>query len=201
VSSLDLPPLPQPQVPDPPKSSAESLTRGYVPYPADPAEEAIAQRPLQDPTPGYYTPDPAQAVVAARSFSRRQLRAARRLAGRYVSAEALQQALGSTRSSPEAPYGRDRQTGEPLSDKNRILAAFLQLFLGGIGAGRFYIGDIKTGFMSLVVLLVAILTTATLPLWIFPFWILFVAIGLWSVADFLMIISGHIKDSNGRKLR
>ena len=31
-------------------------------------------------------------------------------------------------------------TGQPLSDKSKIVAGILQLFLGGFGAGRFYTG-------------------------------------------------------------
>ncbi|PYE14255.1 TM2 domain-containing protein [Williamsia limnetica] len=42
---------------------------------------------------------------------------------------------------PGAPFGRDPYTGEPLSDKSKVVAGLLQLFLGGFGAGRFYIGS------------------------------------------------------------
>jgi TM2 domain-containing membrane protein YozV len=42
--------------------------------------------------------------------------------------------------TPQAPYGVDPQ-GRPYSDKSKIVAGILQLFLGTFGAGRFYVGS------------------------------------------------------------
>ncbi|MES4888377.1 TM2 domain-containing protein [Streptomyces sp. NPDC096012] len=42
--------------------------------------------------------------------------------------------------TPQAPYGVDPQ-GRPYSDKSKIVAGILQLFLGSFGAGRFYVGS------------------------------------------------------------
>src|SRR5690348_15839502 len=39
-----------------------------------------------------------------------------------------------------APFGVDPLTGRPLSDKSRVVAGLLQIFLSGFAAGRFYIG-------------------------------------------------------------
>src|SRR5882757_3563546 len=42
--------------------------------------------------------------------------------------------------TPAAPFGFAHQ-GRPLSDKSKITAGLLQLFLGGFGIGRFYVGS------------------------------------------------------------
>ena len=166
-----------------------------MPYPVDP-EAAVADRPPRDPTPGYFTPDPAQAVELATPVSRRQLRRARRRLRREIPEEALRQAAAPLVSTPTAPYGRDRRTGEPLSDKFRILAAFLQLAFGAIGTGRFYIGDLRTGFASVGFFLLALFGTIFLSLWF-----LFIVLGVWTIVDFIIIISGQVRDGQGRKLR
>ncbi len=40
-----------------------------------------------------------------------------------------------------APYGVDPYTGLPYSDKSKLVAGLLQIFLGGLGIGRFYLGN------------------------------------------------------------
>jgi TM2 domain-containing membrane protein YozV len=134
------------------------------------------------PIPGYYAPDPAQAMA--------------------VPAPPPFPASGpppyhSPNWSPDAPYGRDPATGEPLSDKNKVAAAFLQLFLGVIGAGRFYIGDARTGFIAIGLTLAAIFGSVYIAFG----WILWPALAFWWVADFIYWLSGHGRDSHGRKLR
>jgi hypothetical protein len=51
---------------------------------------------------------------------------------------------------PAAPYGRHPITGEPYSDKQKIVAGLLQLFAGGFGAGRFYLGHNGIGVAQLL---------------------------------------------------
>jgi len=194
VSNLDLPTQAQPLQTVTPQPVAPA--RGFVPYPVDPAEPAVAERPLHDPTPGYFTPDPAQALALATPVSRRQLRRARRIVRQQISEEALRQAAAPISSTPTAPYGRDRRTGEPLSDKHRLLAAFLQLAFGAIGTGRFYIGDLRTGFATVGFFLLALFGTLFLSLWF-----LFIVLGVWTMVDFILIISGQVRDGQGRKLR
>jgi TM2 domain-containing membrane protein YozV len=202
VSNLDLPLQPSPD------GRPAAPAGGFRPYPVYPEEPALADRSLQDPVPGYFQPDPAAALApfqpssppalapTVRTTRRQRRRARRQLRRGQISEEAIRQAAAPLLSSPEAPYGRDPLTGQPLSDKNKVLAAFLQLFFGAIGAGRFYIGDARTGFISVGLLLAAILGTVYLGLWF-----LFVVLGLWTLIDFIMLISGHITDSDGRKLR
>lgn len=92
----------------------------------------------------------------------------------------------------------DPVTGEPLSPHSRWAAAFLQLFLGPIGAGRFYIGDQRTGFLSMAILVFCILMSVLQPPF---FWLLWIVFGLWCVADFILMLSGNMRDADGRKLR
>ncbi len=80
---------------------------------------------------------------------------------------------------PSAPYGR-APNGEPYSEKQKLVAGLLQLFLGGVGAGRWYLGD--TGIA------VAQLLTCG-------------GLGIWALIDAIMILTGNVRDKYGRPLR
>jgi hypothetical protein len=86
------------------------------------------------------------------------------------------------------PYGGGRYEldayGQPLSDKSKLVAGLLQLFLGGFGIGRFYLGYSNIGVIQIVV---TVLTCG---------------IGsLWGLIDAILIMSGNVPDSDGRTLR
>jgi hypothetical protein len=81
--------------------------------------------------------------------------------------------------NPNAPYGLDPLTGQPLSDKSRIAAGVLQLALP-FGIGRFYIGDTAIGIAQL-------LTCG--------------GCGIWSLIDGIILLVNGGTDSQGRKLR
>ncbi|MBB5959337.1 hypothetical protein FHS29_005957 [Saccharothrix tamanrassetensis] len=81
--------------------------------------------------------------------------------------------------NPNAPYGVDPLTGQPLSDKSRIAAGVLQLVLP-FGIGRFYIGDTGIGIAQL-------LTCG--------------GCGVWSLIDGIILLVNGGTDSQGRKLR
>lgn len=193
VSESELPPQP-----------ASRPSGGFQPYPnfADPAEPSLTDPNVADPTPGYFRPDPSQALTAVPRLTKKQWRQVWRHVKRgqdpAVAVKLVVTGSAGSVTSPttDAPFGRHPKTGEPLSDKYKWLAAFLQLFLGVIGAGRFYIGDARTGFISIGALIVSILATVYLGAWF-----LFLVLGLWCLADFMMILSGHVTDSDGRKLR
>ncbi|MFF3926860.1 TM2 domain-containing protein [Streptomyces hirsutus] len=81
---------------------------------------------------------------------------------------------------PGAPYGYDPY-GRPLSDKSKIVAGILQLFLGSFGIGRFYTGSVGIGIAQL-------LTCGGL--------------GFWSLIDGIMyLVSNDRTDAQGRILR
>ncbi|HTL23414.1 MAG TPA: TM2 domain-containing protein [Mycobacteriales bacterium] len=79
-----------------------------------------------------------------------------------------------------APYGRD-QWGRPLSDKSKLVAGLLQIFLGSFGVGRFYTGH--TG-MAL-----AMLFTCG-------------GLGVWALVDgILLLVKNDWTDARGLYLR
>jgi len=84
---------------------------------------------------------------------------------------------------PAAYYGVDAY-GRPLSDKSKLTAGLLQIFLGGFGVGRFYLGYTTIGVLQLVVT--------------------FVTCGIgsvWGLIDGIMILVGSVPDPQGRTLR
>jgi len=55
---------------------------------------------------------------------------------------------GTYTGDPAAPYGYD-PLGRPYSDKSKVVAGVLQLFLGYLGVGRFYTGHTGLGLAQL----------------------------------------------------
>ncbi|MGK8490647.1 NINE protein [Nocardia asiatica] len=90
---------------------------------------------------------------------------------------------GYNPNDPEAPWGRDH-FGVPLSDKQKLIAGLLQIFLGGFGVGRFYLGYTGLGIAQLVV------TILTCGLG-----------SIWGLIDGVMILVGKVPDAQGRPLR
>jgi TM2 domain-containing membrane protein YozV len=87
-----------------------------------------------------------------------------------------------------APYGGPGggvdAYGQPLSDKSKLVAGLLQIFVGGFGIGRFYLGYSTIGVLQIV---------AT---------VLTCGVGaLWGLIDGIMIITGKVPDAEGRTLR
>jgi len=83
---------------------------------------------------------------------------------------------------PAAPYGRHPLTGEPLSDKSKVVAGLLQLFLP-IGIGRLYAGHTGIGIAQLLLTV-------------------FFGIGvIWAFIDGIVILAGRPTDRHGRPLR
>jgi TM2 domain-containing membrane protein YozV len=85
--------------------------------------------------------------------------------------------------SPEAPFGIEPFSGIPYSDKERLVAFLLQLFLGAFGAGRFYTGHTGMAIAQIV---------AT--------WLSCVGL-IWPVLDAVMMLTGRVTDAQGRPLR
>ncbi len=82
-----------------------------------------------------------------------------------------------------AIYGVHPMTGIPFSDKQKVVAGLLQLFLP-FGIGRFYTGHTGMGIAQLVV------TFVTCGLG-----------SLWPFIDGIMMLSGSVTDAYGRPLR
>lgn len=88
---------------------------------------------------------------------------------------------------PSAPYGRHPVTGEPLSDKSKLVAGLLQLLglLGLVGIGRMYLGQTGLGIAQLVVGLVTCGLGAL----------------VWGIVDAVLIFTDRVRDSQGLPLR
>jgi TM2 domain-containing membrane protein YozV len=88
---------------------------------------------------------------------------------------------------PTAPYGRHPVTGEPFSDKSKVVAGLLQLvgLAGFVGFGRIYMG--QTG-LGLAQLLVGVVTCG-------------VGAVIWGVVDAVLILTDRVRDPQGRPLR
>lgn len=85
--------------------------------------------------------------------------------------------------NPSAPWGVHPVTGEPYSDKSKVVAGLLQIVLP-FGIGRFYVGDNSTGVAQL---LVTVLTCG---------------IGsVWSLVDGIVMLVSDSRDARGLLLR
>jgi hypothetical protein len=90
---------------------------------------------------------------------------------------------GAIQPQPGAPYGIHPVTGQPYSEKSKVVAGLLQIFMP-FGLGRFYTGHTRLGVIQM---LVVIFTCGIGSLW--PF------------IDGIMMLTGSVPDSDGRPLR
>src|ERR1700694_4519496 len=88
---------------------------------------------------------------------------------------------------PAAPYGRHPLTGEPLSDKSKVVAGLLQLLglFGLVGIGRIYLGYTGLGVAQLAVGLVTC----------------GIGVIVWGISDAVLILTDKVRDPEGRPLR
>jgi TM2 domain-containing membrane protein YozV len=88
---------------------------------------------------------------------------------------------------PSAPYGRHPLTGEPLSDKSKLVAGLLQLLglFGLLGIGRIYLGETGLGIAQLIIGLVTCGVVAI----------------VWGIIDAILILTDKVRDPQGRPLR
>jgi TM2 domain-containing membrane protein YozV len=88
---------------------------------------------------------------------------------------------------PSAPYGRHPLTGEPLSDKSKLVAGLLQLLglFGLLGIGRIYLGETGLGIAQLIIGLVTCGVVAI----------------IWGIIDAILILTDKVRDPQGRPLR
>lgn len=99
-------------------------------------------------------------------------------------------------AAADAPFGRDPITGEAMSNRSKVAAGLLQIFFGGFGAGRFYIGSNGVAVAQLLLLIFG-WCTSFLGVGLVVLFGLFI----WVVVDGIVMLVGNVKDGNGRKLR
>lgn len=101
-------------------------------------------------------------------------------------------------ADPMAPYGRNPFTGEPLSDKSKTIAGLLQLLglVGVLGIGRIYLGYTNLGIAQLVIGLVGGFVIGILTCGVG-----FAIPVVWGLIEAVMILSGQVRDPQGRPLR
>lgn len=80
-----------------------------------------------------------------------------------------------------SPYGVDAY-GRPLSDKSKMAAGLLQIFLPSFGVGRFYLGHTNIAILQILASLTCI------GVW-------------WPFIDGFLILAGKVPDAQGRTLR
>jgi TM2 domain-containing membrane protein YozV len=86
---------------------------------------------------------------------------------------------------PGAPYGYGFDAyGRPLSDKSKLTAGLLEIFLGSFGVGRFYLGYTGIGIAQIAVT-----------------WLTCGLGGIWPLIDGIMMLTGKVPDAEGRTLR
>lgn len=75
------------------------------------------------------------------------------------------------------------------NQKSKVAAALFAFFLGGIGIHRFYLGYTTIGIIFIVLFILGFLIGVT---WIIT--------GIWAFIEFILILTGSLKDSNGQPL-
>ena len=85
--------------------------------------------------------------------------------------------------TPQAGHAVDA-AGRPLSDKSKLTAGLLGIFLGSFGVGRFYLGYTTIGIAQVAV------TWLTLGIG-----------GIWPLVDAILILAGRVPDAQGQTLR
>jgi TM2 domain-containing membrane protein YozV len=88
---------------------------------------------------------------------------------------------------PSAPYGRHPLTGEPFSEKSKVVSGLLQLLglFGLVGIGRIYLGYTGLGVAQL---LVGVVTCG-------------IGAVIWGIIDAVLILTDKVRDPQGRPLR
>ena len=117
-----------------------------------------------------------------------------------------------------APTAGQVQLAEDVSPKSRLATSLLAIFLGGLGAHRFYVGKIGTAVVMLLLGVAAVVCYFGMmfvvitesdeieaPLLWFLFWglsgLFGLAVGIWALIDFIIAVTGNLRDSQGKVIK
>lgn len=106
------------------------------------------------------------------------------------------QSVGYGQAAPvqNAPWGVHPVLGLPYSQRSKVAAGLLQIFLGEFGVGRFYTGHTGLAVAQLLVCFVGIVGaffTCGITLLVF----------LWPLIDGIVLLASDSLDAEGRPLR
>ncbi|MDD4984606.1 MAG: TM2 domain-containing protein [Dehalococcoidales bacterium] len=105
--------------------------------------------------------------------------------------------------------------GSDISPKSRLAATLLAVFLGAFGAHRFYLGKYGSAagmlILTIIYFIVAGVTgtgimfqpnLAMMNLWALGFALIpLMIVGIWAFVDFIVVVSGHMRDGKGRRVK
>jgi TM2 domain-containing membrane protein YozV len=106
--------------------------------------------------------------------------------------------------APKAARAAKAVSGD-ISPKSRLVATLLAWFLGIFGAHRFYVGKIGSaiGMLILSIIYFVSLFFTGIGWWgvgIFGS-VCIAAVGIWAFVDFLIAVTGNMRDSEGRLIK
>jgi len=106
------------------------------------------------------------------------------------------------------------QSAEDVSPKSRLATSLLAWFLGHFGAHRFYTGKIGTAVTMLVMGVLsgvcwfggffgALAAGGDHPIWVLLViaGLLYFAVWIWSIVDFIVAVTGNFRDSQGKTIK
>ena len=110
------------------------------------------------------------------------------------------------------------QLAADVSPKSRLATSLLAIFLGWVGAHRFYTGKIGTAVVMLLIgvaslicqfgamfISIALAYETEMPALWFLFWglslVFGAVVGIWALIDFIIAVTGNFKDSQGKIIK
>jgi TM2 domain-containing membrane protein YozV len=102
--------------------------------------------------------------------------------------------------APVGPIVGQVQLAEGISPKSQLATSLLAWFLGEFGAHRFYVGKNET---AVVMLAIGLAAGGDYPIWALLVIgaLLYFAVWVWSVIDFIIAVTGNFKDKQGKPIK
>ena len=98
--------------------------------------------------------------------------------------------FGPSAANPLVGYPRNDMGAYYGPPKSKVAAALLAFFLGSLGIHRFYLGHTSTGIAMLATFLIGLVLCGVPS----------IIVGIWAFVDFILILTGGLREVNGRAL-